>query len=230
MEADVEIQSGLGWFFASKLRAGVLYSVFEQSQEAEAGRKAIDEYGMARDAWATMAAQAAVYVKDVSYGSIAMRRGHWSDRLNAIDQDIAALTARVKSAGLADVSSENTRSATGEAMGRPGRPTLACVHKAPLSFDAGAPLALAVTALVPDEVVSVRLHYRHVDQAERWKRVEMQGDGVTFTAAIPAAYTNSGFSLEYYFDLAGKSGATRLELAFNETLSNQPYYTMMRRG
>ena len=44
IEADVEIQIGLGWFFASKLRGGVLYSVFEQSQETEAGRKAIDEY------------------------------------------------------------------------------------------------------------------------------------------------------------------------------------------
>ena len=38
------------------------------------------------------------------------------------------------------------------------------------------------------------------------------------------------FPLEYYFDLAGKSGATRLEPAFNETLSNQPYYTVMREG
>ena len=99
-----------------------------------------------------------------------------------------------------------------------------------MSFEAGTPLALSVTALVPDEVVSIHIHYRHVDQAERWKRVEMQGDGGSFTAAIPADYTNSEFSLEYYFDLAGKSGATRLEPAFNETLSNQPYYTVMRRG
>ena len=99
-----------------------------------------------------------------------------------------------------------------------------------MSFEAGTPLALSVTALVPDEVVSIRLHYRHVDQAERWKRVEMQGDGGSFTAAIPADYTTTEFPLEYYFDLAGKSGATRLEPAFNETLSNQPYYTVMRRG
>jgi hypothetical protein len=231
IEADVEIQIGLGWFFASKLRSGVLYAVFEQSDEMAAGRKAIDEYGMAREAWADMATHAAaVYMKDVSYGSTPMRRGHWSDRLGAIDTDLETLTARVKAAGQPDVSSENTRRATVEATGRPGRPVLACSHKPPLSFDTGAPLALAVTALVPDEVVSVRLHYRHVDQAERWKRVEMQGDGGSFTAAIPADYTATEFPLEYYFDLAGKSGATRLEPAFNETLSNQPYCTVMRRG
>jgi hypothetical protein len=231
IEADVQIQIGLGWFFASKLRSGVLYAVFEQSQEATAGRKAIDKYEMAREAWADMAAHAAtVYQADVSYGSIPMRRGHWSDRLKAIDKDLATLTARVKSAGEPDVSSENTRRATGEAMGTPERPVLACVHKPPQSFDAGALLALSVAALVPDEVVSIRLHYRHVDQAERWKRVEMKGDGGSFTGAIPADYTTAEFPLEYYFDLAGKSEATRLEPAFNETLSNQPYYAVMRRG
>ena len=172
---------------------------------------------------------AAVYRSDISYGRTPMRRGHWSDRLSAIDKDLEAMTERVKNAGQPDVSSENTRRATVEATGRPGRPVLACVHTPPLSFEAGMPLAFAVTALVPDEVVSIRLHYRHVDQAERWKRMEMQGNDGNFTAAIPADYTKSEFPLEYYFDLAGKSGATRLEPAFNEALSNQPYYTVMRR-
>jgi hypothetical protein len=140
------------------------------------------------------------------------------------------MTERVKSAGQPDLSSENTRRATVEATGRPGRPVLACSHKPPLSFEAGTPLALAVTALVPDEVVSIRLYFRHVNQAERWNRMEMQGDGGSFMAAIPADYTATEFPLEYYFDLAGKSGATRLEPAFNETLSNQPYYTVVQRG
>ncbi len=231
IEADVEIQIALGWFFASKLRSGVLYAVFEQSEEMTAGRKAIDAYGMAREAWADMATHAAnVYMKDVSYGSTPMRRGHWSDRLAAIDKDLVSMTERVKSVGQPDVASENTRRATVEATGRPGRPVLECNHYPPASFEPGAPLALSVIALVPDEVVAVRLHYRHVDQAERWKRMEMQGNGGSFTAAIPADYTKSEFSLEYYFDLAGKSGATRLEPVFNETLSNQPYYTVMRRG
>ncbi len=37
MEADVLIQIGLGRFFASKLRSGVLFSVFEGSEDPEAG-------------------------------------------------------------------------------------------------------------------------------------------------------------------------------------------------
>ncbi len=231
IEADVEIQVGLGWFFASKLRGGASFAVFEQSEDMAAGKQAIDEYRMAREAWADMATRAAaVYRADVSYGSTPMRRGHWSDRLSAIDKDIQAVNERVMSVGRPDASSQDTRRAMIEAAGRPGRPLVECNHLPPTSFEPGAPLALSATVLVPDEVISIRLHYRHVDQAERWRRVEMQGDGGSYMAAIPADYTNSDFPLEYYFDLVGKSGASRLEPAFNATLSNQPYYTVMRKG
>ena len=73
IEADVLIQIGLGRFFAAKLRSGVLYAVFEQSEEPQAGRKAIDQYEMAREAWAGMATHAAArfIASDISYGSIA---------------------------------------------------------------------------------------------------------------------------------------------------------------
>jgi hypothetical protein len=229
VEADVEIQIGLGWFFASKLRGGVMYAVFEQSEDAEAGRQAVDHYRMAREAWADMASKAAaVYRVDVSYGSTPMRRGHWSDRLSEIDKDIAAVADRVRTVGRSDVSSLDTRHAIVESSGRPGRPLVACDHKPPASFVAGGPLALSLTILVPDEASSVRLHYRHVNQAQRWTRVEMQGDEGTFTATIPAEYTKSDFPLEYYFDLTARSGAATLEPALNETLSNQPYYTVMK--
>ncbi len=231
MEADVEIQIGLGRFFAAKLRGGVLYAIFEQSQDINAGREALDEYRMAREAWADMAARAAaVYQADISYGSVPMRRGHWSDRLSEIDKDLEALTEQIKSMGRTDVSTEDTRSAIGAATGRPGWPLAACVHHPPASFEAGVPLALPVTVPVASEVTSMRLHYRHTDQAERWKQVDMQQDGESFTAAIPADYTQSDFPLEYYFGLEAKNGATRLEPLFNATLSNQPYYALMRRG
>jgi hypothetical protein len=209
----------------------VSYAVFEQSEDAAAGRQAIYEYRMAREAWADMAARAAaVYQADISYGSTPMRRGHWSDRLSAIDKDIAAVTDRVMAVGRLDMSSQDTRHAIAEAAGRPERPLAACSHQPPASFEPGAPLTLAVTVLVPEEVSSIRLRFRHVDQAERWTRVEMQGDGGIFSVAIPADYTQSDFPLEYYFELVAKSGAARLEPAFDATFSNQPYYTVMRRG
>ena len=108
IEADVQIQIGLGRFFASKLRSGVLFAISEQSEDAQVGRQALDEYRMAREAWADMATRAAtVYRNDITYGSTPMRRGHWSDRLAAIDKDIQALTAQVLAAASGAMSTPN---------------------------------------------------------------------------------------------------------------------------
>jgi hypothetical protein len=92
MEEDVLIQIGLGRFFAAKLRGGLLFEIYLHTGDAKAGQLALAEYKKARAAWAAMAERAkGVYRADISYGSTAMRRGHWIDRLARIDLDIAAM-------------------------------------------------------------------------------------------------------------------------------------------
>jgi hypothetical protein len=233
MEADVLIQVGLGQFFAAKLRAGVLYSVFQQSQERRAGQEALDQYRMAREAWVAAAQAGAVYRNDIAYGSASMRRGHWSDRLAAIDKDIAALEAQVSAASEAAEATPDTRRAIREATGRPMRPTIAWTHTPPAAFEPGAALAVAIT--VPQQVLvpiltRVSLRYRHVNQAERWQREEMQANGTVFSAEIPAEYTQSPYALEYCFELRAKNGAAWLAPGFNAALSSQPYYAVARKG
>jgi hypothetical protein len=234
IEADVEIQIGLGRFFASKLRSGVLYAISEQSEDAQVGRQALDEYRMAREAWADMATRAAaVYRNDITYGSAPMRRGHWSDRLAAMDKDIQALTAQVLAAASGAMSTPNSRAAMQNATGRPSRPAIECIHTPLATFQPGEAVKLSLS--IPQESVeptmaSVSLRYRHVNQGERWKRLEMERDGEVFTATIPGEYTQSPYPLEYRFELRTKSGAAWLEPAFNATLSNQPYYAVLRRG
>jgi hypothetical protein len=49
--------------------------------------------------------------------------------------------------------------------------------------------------------------------------------GDLHSAAIPAAYTDSPYPLQYYFELRTATAAT-LHPAFNPTLSNQPYYAI----
>jgi hypothetical protein len=49
--------------------------------------------------------------------------------------------------------------------------------------------------------------------------------GDLHSAAIPAAYTDSPYPLQYYFELHAADAAT-LHPAFNPTLSNQPYYSI----
>jgi hypothetical protein len=53
----------------------------------------------------------------------------------------------------------------------------------------------------------------------------MHQTDTTHTAAIPAAYTDSPYPLQYYFELRTATSAT-LHPAFNPTLSNQPYYAI----
>jgi hypothetical protein len=232
-ETDVLIQVGLGQFFAAKMRAGVLYWVFQQSQERQAGLEALDQYRMAREAWATAAQAGAVYRNDITYGSTPMRRGHWTDRLAAVDKDILALAAQVSASPEDAEATPDTRRAIREAMGRPVRPTIAWTHKPPAAFQPGAALALAIT--VPQQVLEpiltrVSLRYRHVNQAERWQREEMQANGTVFSAEIPAEYTQSPYALEYCFELHAKDGAAWLAPGFNAALSSQPYYAVARQG
>ena len=233
MEEDVLIQAGLGQFFAAKIRSGVLAAIFEQTGDPQAGALAVDQYRLAREAWATMANRAsAVYLPEISYGSIAMRRGHWSDRLAAIDKDIGALVARVRNTARSDASVDSTRRAIQAVADRPVRSAVDCAHAAPAGFRPGAPLALSLAvaqAAMEAEVSTVYLHYRHVNQAERWKQMEMQHDDTTFASAIPADYTESPYAMAYYFEFRGQSGRAWLYPALNATFSNQPYFAIEQR-
>ena len=79
-------------------------------------------------------------------------------------------------------------------------------------------------------VRSVRLRYRHVDQAERWKALDADEKDGAFAAVIPAEYTQSKFALEYYFELDGGRGVEWMYPGFNKTLSNQPYFAVCKRA
>lgn len=234
LEADVQIQIGLGRFFAGKMRSGVLFSVLQQSEVRQAGLQALDQYKVAREAWSEMATQAAkVYRSDVSYGRVPMRRGDWQDRIAAIDKDIAAMTTQIGSADSDAMNTPNTRAAIQEATGRPTRPSIECEHSPQGSFQPGEALRVAVK--IPQENVqptieSVVLKYRHVNQGERWKRVAMEGDGGDFAATIPGEYTKSPYAMQYRFELRTKSGGATMFPGFNATLSNEPYFAVMQRG
>ena len=233
MEEDVLIQVGLGRFFGAKIRSGVLFEIFQQTTDPRAGALALTQYKAARKAWATMATRAAtVYVHDITYGRIPMRRGDWSDRIPAIDTDLAAMAEKVKAAPASAQAQPHLERVIAAATGRPVRRSVPCAHTPPPAFDPGEALALRLRAPRPpaeNAPASAHLYYRHVDQAERWSRMEMRSVQDGFAAAIPADYTQSPFPLEYYFELQSKDGAVWLYPAFNSTLSNQPYYAISKR-
>ena len=70
--------------------------------------------------------------------------------------------------------------------------------------------------------VEHRLHYRHVNQGERWECVPMRADGSSVAAEIPGSYTDSRYHLQYFISSAGSNGST-LTPGFSPGIANQPY-------
>jgi hypothetical protein len=96
---DVGMLIGLGRFFAAKLRAGVLFATYEQTQDRRALEASLKAYRSARAIWAEVAGRAkGVYAADLSASDRGSERGQWSDKLAIIDQDIANFESRLAAA------------------------------------------------------------------------------------------------------------------------------------
>ena len=228
MAIDVTIMVGLGRFFGAKFRSGVLYSIFEQSGDRTALEQSLNYYKKARNFWAELGNRAKdVYKPDITIGELEVIRGHWLDRLPAIDEDIRLMAKKLDQLQNNIVEQQaNTKQAIKEAMGRPLRDAAVCRHTQPERFKPGEPLDIVLSVEKP--VGSVRLYFRHVNHAERYETLEMQQKGKSYQASIPADYTNSLYPLQYYFELKEKPSKAWLYPGFTADLTNQPYYVVRK--
>ncbi|MGE5812637.1 MAG: hypothetical protein ACM339_14100 [Ignavibacteria bacterium] len=226
MAIDVYIQVGLGRFFGAKFRAGVLYAIFEQSGDRTALELSIKKYKEARNCWAELANHARdIYKPDITIGELDVIRGHWLDRLPAIDEDIELMIKKLEQTQPNTITQqENVKSAIREALRRPERPSADCHHIQPEYFKAGEPLDFEIS--VEKNIRSVWLYYRHVNHAQRYIKVEMQLMGNNFRATIPADYTGSMYPIQYYFELKEEPGKALFFPGFIKNLTNQPYFVV----
>jgi hypothetical protein len=221
MSVDVALQIGLGRFFAGKFRSAVLYAIYEKTGDRAALEEALKAYRNARAVWAQLAERAkGVYLPDVTVGDRPSLRGHWLDRLPAFDDDIGDMEKR-----LAEAKPAGASKAIAEALGRPRRSSVPCRHTPPAVFHPGQPLELELAA---PKLLSARMYYRHVNQAERFESVEMQVRDNRYRAIIPAGYTHSLYPLQYYFELKTAPDQACLFPGFAANLSNQPYFVVRR--
>ena len=171
-----------------------------------------------------------IYRDNITYGNIPIRQGQWMDRLPGIEKDMASVQAALNGkAGSTTVDSKQVGQATRAVTQRRRRPSVACSHTVPQGFQPGKPLPVTLSLTGKDAnavAPSVLLHYRHVNQAERWHSVDMEQAHASFQSAIPGEYTNSPFPLQYYFEFRRGSSEAWLYPAFNATLSNQPYFAI----
>jgi hypothetical protein len=227
--ADVAIQAGLGRFFASKLRAGVLYALYQRGGERPALEEAVRAYRAARAAWVALAERGDVYRGDITFGPEAFQRGHWRDRLPAIDRDVERLVRLLEQPAPAAPDPERVRQALRQALAPPARLTLPCRHQPPSSFHAGQALSLVLSpgpVEAADRPGSVGVHYRHVNQAEEYRTLAMQPRGEHWEATIPGAYTRSRYAVQYFFELRDARGRAGLFPGFAADLCNQPYFVV----
>jgi len=226
MAIDVGMQIGLGRFFGTKFRAGVLYAIFEQSGDWTALELSIKKYKEAREHWAELANSVRkVYRPDITIGEDAVIRGHWLNRLPAIDTDIELMVKKFEQTQFsANAQKEKVKSAIQEVLGRPSRSSINCKHIQPERFKAGEPLDIELS--VEKEIKTVQLYYRHVNHAERYNSIQMQFNGKGYRTAIPSDYTNSEYPLQYYFELRENRAKVWLYPGFNEELTNQPYFVL----
>jgi hypothetical protein len=204
----------------------VLYAIHEASGDRRALEEAIAAYGRARAAWAEAADRArGVYALDLSASDKISNRGQWIDRLPDIDRDIARLTERLASARPS--TDPRVRAAVSEALAAPVRPAPAAVHQPPAGFRPGAQFPLEVSH-PGSGPLSIRLYYRHVNQAERFESVVMTANGRVHRAALPAAYTNSPYPLQYSFEVKAGTGRPTLVPGFGADRMNLPYFVVRR--
>jgi hypothetical protein len=236
---DARIQADLGHFFAAKFRAGVLYAIYERTQDRGALEAALTTYREARQAWAALAERAHdVYGADLSASDKISERGQWQDRLPAIDADIDRLAQQLPTAAPSKVPRVHLAiamaTATGTASRRVAPP---CTHTPPRQSqrNAGVDLALDLQITGRRAMTAVWCYYRHVNQAERFERVRMtvrgqagtvQAQAGAFHAIIPAAYIDSPYPLQYYFVLHESASTAHLYPGLGPDLMHQPYFVL----
>jgi hypothetical protein len=228
LSVDVALQASLGRFFAAKFRSGVLYGIYERSGDRATLKEAVDKYREARAGWAGLAERARlIYLTDITVGEEPHLRGHWLDRLRAMDEDIADMARQLELAKGNEAQQERIRSAILEALDRPRRTRAPCRHHAPRHFVPGQPLGIQLS--LERAGITARLFYRHVNQAERFDSAQMQVRDNLCRSAIPGTYTDSPYALQYYFEV--KEGPERAWLypGFSLELSNQPYFVVSQR-
>ena len=229
LAVDVAVQAQIGRFFASKLRAAVAYALFKRTGDTTRLREALRHYALARLAWAEAAEHARVYREDITVGREAWQRGHWADRLQAIDADIADMQAEwTRVRDTQDTPEAAATSALAELEQAP--PSLEYIHAPPAQLEPGKPLGieLGIRSATDGPPIDVRLHYRHVNQAEPYCVLAMTGGDGAYSASIPGDYTDSPFPLQYFFELRRGRTQAWLYPGLSEDLANQAYLVVRR--
>jgi hypothetical protein len=221
---DTAVQLWTGRFFAAKFRAAVEYSLYELTENTGLLQDALGHYRQAKAAWEEIVRETrGVYREDVTFGFMPHMRGHWADRLDAIEEDIANMEKKLSLPNKGPALSEAS-----DAILRSKADVRGFSHTPPVEFVKGQDINLR--AEMPDYARVVRLHYRHVNQSESYNVVEMKAEGKSYGAAIPGGFTDSVYPVMYFFEAVNGANAGTFLPGIGEVMDNQPYYVIREKG
>lgn len=223
---DVEILGGIARHFADKFRAAIWAELFVATKVTELIEPMVDYARRSVAAWERLAAVSReVYHTDLTYGPETWLRGSWHGRLPEMQAELLDLEGSRRYGGTESVlADEKVKAAIAALKAR--RPVCA----EPLSvqserrFTGGKVFPVEIETTAEGQPV---LHYRHINQAERWKSVPMSGSGGRFRAEIPADYTASEFHLQYFISLT-RGGEAVIVPGLAGDLANEPYLTALQ--
>jgi hypothetical protein len=218
-DVDIRIASALGRFFAAKIRAAVGFEIHRLTGDTGVLAAAAQDCRDARAAWIEAAKHGDAYVADLTYGPQARIRGHWRDRLDAIEADVEALE-RLAS-GAAPSSGMSLLPVAGS---RPPDDVELRHEPSPFRHGSDHPIELSVGGANAPSVRSVRLRYRPMDQSRRYVETEMDHDGGHFLAAIPSETTSAPYPLAYAFVVTGAGGSVWRFPGLGGDLAERPYF------
>ena len=224
---DIAILASLGRFFAGKLRSAVAYEVFVTTGDPAALEEAIEAYRRARVAWARAADRAeGVYVPDLTYGPQPRIRGHWADRLAAIDADLGDMEARRAPEDHEDASALDHLAVAST------HPTVEVDHEPPRAFRPGAQLALSLRlrGAAAVDVTGVTLRYRPMNQALPVSARTMERAGDDFVGSVPGEAADGAYPLAYAFVLRDANGHAWRHPGLGNDLAAQPYLIVRPEG
>jgi len=232
--ADVAIQVNIGRFFAHKFRAAVYYALQQRTGYEPLLARALAAYWAARQAWGQIPVQVGdVYVPDITFGPDSQLRGHWRDRLPAIDEDIRLMQEISPGPPPGLPTAPLTKEALDQILrglsAKAGALDVPAKHEPVPQFRRGQAVSIKLSIagnLTARRVISVRMLYRHITQAERFMDSAMEHRGGSFRALIPASYTDSPYPIQYYFEITGREGQVRPYPGLGPDLDQQPYYVI----
>jgi len=223
---DLQIMSGIGRFFAGKYRGSSWAEVFLLTGIQEARLEAAEHIRRGFLGWKAAAdASRDVYQDDIAFGIQHYMRGSWASKLTEMQSEVHELDSWREGDG-PPIPYPGERGYLDGLRQRVRTTSLSLPLVFPAEFKPGD--AVTVTLESAGSYQKAMLHYRHVNQAERWSSLAMAGSDGKYTGTIPADYTDTNFHLQFYVTALGENSVVVIP-GLAPDLSNEPYHTIMQR-